>query len=162
MLEYLGRLFCRCDNPHRSQDMGGAEGGNYRGHRRLTQYGHSLTVVDNEGVDEQVPIIALNGSISSGIGPETSSMGNTAFHAGVAGPERGNGFTFKPRSASGRRRKYSGDGREMKVDYSRDWQALAEIVDRLFFWTFLLAIIAISLLLFHPLTKHTMYPERMY
>jgi hypothetical protein len=41
-----------------------------------------------------------------------------------------------------------------KPDYSKDWQAVAEVVDRLFFWSFLMTIIAISLVLFHPLTKN--------
>ena len=38
-----------------------------------------------------------------------------------------------------------------ELDYGKDWQKLAEVVDRMFFWIFLLAIIAMSLLLFHPL-----------
>ena len=38
-----------------------------------------------------------------------------------------------------------------ELDYGKDWQKLAEVVDRMFFWIFLLAIIAVSLLLFHPL-----------
>ena len=45
------------------------------------------------------------------------------------------------------------DDADTPPDYSKDWHALAEVVDRLFFWTFFLAIIAISILLFHPLTK---------
>jgi len=36
-------------------------------------------------------------------------------------------------------------------DYSKDWKRVAEIVDRLFFWLFLLAITLSTLVLFHPL-----------
>ena len=38
-------------------------------------------------------------------------------------------------------------------DFSKDWQRLAEVVDRIFFWLFLIAITVVSLLLFHPLAK---------
>jgi len=38
------------------------------------------------------------------------------------------------------------------VNYAKDWKRVAEIVDRLFFWLFLLAIILSTLALFHPLT----------
>jgi len=36
-------------------------------------------------------------------------------------------------------------------DYSKDWKRVAEIVDRLFFWLFLLAITVSTLVLLHPL-----------
>ena len=37
------------------------------------------------------------------------------------------------------------------TDYSKDWKRVAEIVDRLFFWLFLLAITLSTLVLLHPL-----------
>jgi len=39
----------------------------------------------------------------------------------------------------------------MVPDYSKDWKRVAEIVDRLFFWLFLLAITLSTLVLLHPL-----------
>ena len=39
-----------------------------------------------------------------------------------------------------------------QIDYSKDWQQVAEVCDRLFFWLFLLAIVISTLVLFHPLT----------
>ena len=44
-------------------------------------------------------------------------------------------------------------------DYSREWTRLAEVVDRLFFWAFLIAIMAVTILLFHPLTKEYLIPR---
>ena len=38
------------------------------------------------------------------------------------------------------------------IDFSREWQRIAEVFDRLFFWFFLLATIVTTLVLFHPLT----------
>ena len=42
---------------------------------------------------------------------------------------------------------------EQEMDYSKDWKKLADVVDRLFFWFFLLAIIVSTLILFQPLMK---------
>ena len=39
-----------------------------------------------------------------------------------------------------------------KKDYAKEWQCVAEVFDRLFFWLFLLAILISTLVLFHPLT----------
>jgi hypothetical protein len=45
------------------------------------------------------------------------------------------------------------DPKRMEEEWTRDWRHLAEVVDRLFFWLFLSAIVITTLLLFHPLTK---------
>ena len=45
----------------------------------------------------------------------------------------------------------SDDAEAPAADYAKDWQKVAEVVDRMFFWVFLIAIVAVSLLLFHPL-----------
>ncbi|KAK2175745.1 hypothetical protein NP493_711g03120 [Ridgeia piscesae] len=37
-------------------------------------------------------------------------------------------------------------------DYTREWQNIAEVFDRLFFWLFLIATVVTTLVLFHPLT----------
>ena len=39
------------------------------------------------------------------------------------------------------------------MDFAREWQRIAEVFDRLFFWFFLLATIVTTLVLFHPLTN---------
>ncbi|ELT93061.1 hypothetical protein CAPTEDRAFT_146658, partial [Capitella teleta] len=41
---------------------------------------------------------------------------------------------------------------ERAPDYTKDWKLVAEVLDRLFFWLFLLAILITTLILFHPLT----------
>lgn len=45
------------------------------------------------------------------------------------------------------------DPKRLEEEWARDWRHLAEVVDRLFFWIFLSAIVITTLLLFHPLTK---------
>jgi len=39
------------------------------------------------------------------------------------------------------------------ASWAKDWQRIAEIVDRLFFWAFLIGVVATTLLLFHPLAR---------
>lgn len=41
--------------------------------------------------------------------------------------------------------------KDAREDYSRDWRRVAEVFDRFFFWTFLLAIAISTTVLFHPL-----------
>ena len=50
-------------------------------------------------------------------------------------------------------RKDKADPKRLEEEWARDWRHLAEVVDRLFFWLFLSAIVITTLLLFHPLTK---------
>lgn len=39
-----------------------------------------------------------------------------------------------------------------ETDFGKDWRRVAEVLDRLFFWLFLLAILISTLVLFHPLS----------
>ncbi len=45
------------------------------------------------------------------------------------------------------------DPKKLEEEWGKEWRRLAEVVDRLFFWIFLSAIVITTLLLFHPLTK---------
>ena len=49
--------------------------------------------------------------------------------------------------------------RKEEEDYSKEWQKVAEVVDRVFFWVFLVAITIVSLLLFHPLAMEHVQPR---
>ena len=44
------------------------------------------------------------------------------------------------------------DRKEIEAKWGKEWSRLAEVVDRVFFWTFLIGIICTTLLLFYPLT----------
>ena len=115
----------------------------------------------DESDAEQVPIIALNGGLVNG------GAGD-----GIAGADESNtGFVYVRNNTPLKYRTHRSPVHhhnhenydqsytllENKPDYSKDWQKLAEVVDRLFFWIFLIAILAISLLLFHPLAKDSMH-----
>ena len=43
------------------------------------------------------------------------------------------------------------DKKKLEDSWAKDWQAIAKVFDRLFFWLFLLLIVATTLILFHPL-----------
>ena len=46
---------------------------------------------------------------------------------------------------------------EKEPDYAKDWKRMAEVLDRLFFWFFLFAIVISTLVLFHPVTKSLLH-----
>lgn len=160
VLEYMARLFCRCGATTASGSKCGRARGvagnvtsgsgqlsaSYHSQsslRRTPPYGTTINNRMREDPDEEVPIIALNGNITSA--QETSF----AFHNNRHRADIGGTSKSRPRSLISR----TVSEQKETVDFSKDWQQLAEVVDRLFFWSFLFAIIGISLLLFHPLTK---------
>ena len=49
--------------------------------------------------------------------------------------------------------------RRKEEDFSKEWTRLAEVVDRFFFCVFLIAMMIMSLLLFHPLVKDYTQPR---
>ena len=157
ILEYLAKLFCRCDEHQPQQQSSASNHVRKKKKRKTVHLHHANPMHNNTGTDddtdpEQVPIIALNGGINAPTpGVETTSF---VFLSSNHQQNHNNIRTSDNHITSDTEVAVDPD---FKVDYSKDWQRLAEIVDRMFFWTFLLAIIAISLLLFHPLTKDFIY-----
>lgn len=128
-LKILAKLFCVCSPLDFKQEKN-----NISHKRQLHRISSPIKALRDECdvTDEQVPIISLNGCASS-------SSANT---------EKETSFIYVRRPEA----KAEADTEE--EDYTKEWHALAEVVDRLFFWTFLITIIAISVLLFHPLTRN--------
>ena len=161
VLEYLAKLFCRCDDHtsiQREQDT--TPNHTRKKKRKVLHHSnpmHNSTrgIAETDDTDtEQVPIIALNGDGRVGFNNSGNTGMETTSFVLLSSQERNHNIHKAPHQHN---EVLLQDG-EKKPDYSKDWQRLAEIVDRLFFWAFLLAIIAISLLLFHPLTKEYIYP----
>ena len=100
-------------------------------------------IIGFDNIEEEVPIINMNGSLASNLIRETT------FNDITSRKDTDNGAISSVRGGRHSTLKCDNDD---TVDYSKDWHRLAEIMDRFFFWTFLLVILAISLLLFHPLT----------
>ena len=139
ILKYLSRVFCICtDDIDFDVPVVDKTGGRKRRTNVLQE------VLHVEETEEQMPIIALNGSINSGTGQETSFVFARQNH---------NQHELQEKSSATESNELSSCEAEQKPDYSKEWHKFAEVIDRLFFWTFLLAITAISLLLFHPLAK---------
>ena len=138
LLRYFARLFClgppSTESPKETEQMGAYT--NEMRMKRLSRISTSLTDLEPE---EHIPIIAINGTLSPGPqGPEHASNNNARYMRSCF-VRPGEEVVEEP-----------------PPDYAKDWHMLAEVVDRLFFWTFLLAIVAISILLFHPLSKTVM------
>ena len=152
VLKHLARLFCL--SPISQEDIDGRKTDRIKNHthpypsplsvgrkmRKTVSMGSAL----DDDTEEHVPIIAINGSVNAG--QETSFVHIRAPYARNNNASKG--YT-------------DGDkDEEDPPDYSKEWHKLAEVVDRLFFWTFLIAILAISILLFHPLTKEMLIREK--
>jgi hypothetical protein len=161
VLEYLAKLFCRCDDHSstHSSSSAGHDGQYHDPHgqytdphaarhkkRKVLHHANPLhhTELEPDADTEQVPIITMNGARGIHGNTETTSFVFLAAQEHNHNIHKNDYYVQEP---------------EKKPDYSKDWQRLAEILDRLFFWAFLLAIIAISLLLFHPLTKEYIQPS---
>ena len=174
VLVHLAKLFCMSIEKDRkntdkvtSSSTTSNKQSNYNRHQKRkkcatisNKYNRPLAMVDDD-MDE--PIIALNGSMSSnhGTGQETSFMQELinknhnyakqpeVFECVHAGNNEDIRFLPSPDIEENAEE-------DEEPDFSKDWHRLAEVVDRLFFWTFLIAIIAISILLFHPLGKEVL------
>lgn len=101
-------------------------------------YQRASSNVDGEG-DERTAIIELHTRNAVGLKNDVERLSQT----------RENAF-----SDLNQVHQNDTDSEENKPDdFSKDWKRVAEVMDRLFFWLFLLAILISTLVLFHPITS---------
>jgi hypothetical protein len=142
IFHFFSRLCCKCQEAQLMRDARSRDRETGRRKKHRSPFTNGLVV--DEHMDEQVPIITQNGTpnMETGVSaPPTPVPGRDDFYPNSSVRSR-----TRPKKPA---EQPAGE----KADYSKEWQVLAEVVDRVFFWCFLLAIIAISLLLCHPLTK---------
>ena len=152
VLVYLARLLCMCQ--FEAKVMAEEEDIQDKKNRyRVTP--NSL----GKAIGSQIGLLAsLNGTLGVKSSPATRPKNREPP------PERDKEHThvFMDKNQSNFRSRYTygADDRSNKCDpkrleeeWAREWRHLAEVVDRLFFWLFLSAIVITTLLLFHPLTK---------
>jgi hypothetical protein len=97
-----------------------------------------------KAIGNQIGLLAsLNGTL--GMGPEQEAQS----------PRLGDrhGTNYRSHYTFSDEHKREKDAKKKEEEYAKDWKHLAEVVDRMFFWLFLSAIVITTLLLFHPLTK---------
>ena len=117
-------------------------------------------------VEDNLATLGLREALGTQIGLLTSINGtaqaksNNQTNGGPLGQNKcrvsDRGFQKEVFSNSSKTRTGPNDAlvREMlEAEYSSDWCYVAEVVDRLFFWLFFVAITVTTLLLFQPLTK---------
>ena len=164
ILVYLARLMCMCSYDTKEDQQEEEE---RRNRYRVTP--NSL----GKAIGNQIGLLAnLNGTLSSpSNGPKGNNQGNRnskpktkskgASSSLVSGGLTAAAVAADKHSVNFRSQyTYNNDDKGQKHDpkkleeqWARDWRHLAEVVDRLFFWLFLSAIVITTLLLFHPLTK---------
>jgi hypothetical protein len=93
-------------------------------------------------------------SVDKNCTPSTSQCkdGETNNHKNDKSHPKISPSTTSPVHSHQPHKKGSMDGTTNAPDFSKEWQKVAEVFDRLFFWLFLLAILISTLVLFHPLT----------
>lgn len=159
VLVYLARLLCMCQYqpPSSSSAFDSDDEMDNNSKYRVTP--NSL----GQAIGSQIGILAsLNGTLGNGSPAQTNNRAkkSTATRSNSHGGGGNNVFVNPHGVHYSSGFSYADDAPREKVDvkrleeeWGREWRHLAEVVDRLFFWLFLSAIVITTLLLFHPLTK---------
>ena len=150
ILVYLARLLCMCAYESRQEKE---EAEKEKNKYRITPNNRGKAIGNQLGL-----LASLNGTL--GVSSSTTSSRDNY------GRPRDRGFSsagiFTDRHSMHYRSQYTygfddkkakDDPKKQEEEWGREWRRLAEVVDRLFFWIFLSAIVITTLLLFHPLTK---------
>ena len=159
ILVYLARLMCMCSYDTKDDQQEEQE---RRNRYRITP--NSL----GKAIGNQIGLLAnLNGNIGPQNGPSagpnrpskskdkprgTGLLSGGLTAAAATADRHSMNFRSQYTYNSENNGKYA-DTRRLEEGWAKDWRHLAEVVDRLFFWLFLSAIVITTLLLFHPLTK---------
>ena len=163
ILVYLARLMCMCSYDTKDDQQEEQE---RRNRYRVTP--NSL----GKAIGNQIGLLAnLNGTLSPSNGPSSGNQKTSKSRTKSRGGGGGGGLITSGLTAAAAaadrhsmnfRSQYTynndsnnknSDPKRLEEEWAKDWRHLAEVVDRLFFWLFLSAIVITTLLLFHPLTK---------
>ena len=146
VLVYLARLLCMCQYvPQRSDDE----------EREARMKKDKYRVTPNslgKAIGNQIGLLAnLNGSLGQ---PAPAGRGARPAAGARDRPVDQHGIQFRSHyTFQEDEQRPKKDLKKLEEVWAREWRHLAEVVDRLFFWMFLSAIVITTLLLFHPLTK---------
>lgn len=174
ILKYMARIFCKCyeDEEHDLVSAfamtRGMNPNNNKTRRNVQNNRGAKSPTTTNNKEEQMPIIMLNGLNSVNSEATFANLRNelrnsrdsTKLQKARELREELNDLEFNPNLEPRETAAKESETKDSKKpDYSRDWHRVAEVVDRFFFWTFLLMILAITVLLFHPLNKEYFFVE---
>ncbi|KAI0230878.1 Neuronal acetylcholine receptor subunit non-alpha-3 [Lamellibrachia satsuma] len=148
-LQYLSRLFCQ-----RQHKSAGAErrpsttSPDDRTRPRATVVRTNSPTSPDKHI---MPAARVYSTCDPGFKRSGQQDGAANGTVGSVGGLRESGYIVWERHRE--RRTRSASSVKTKPDYSADWHWLATVVDRLFFWSFLITLIGISMFLFHPLIR---------
>ncbi len=144
ILVYLARLLCMCS--YEAQVMAAKEE-DKKNKYRVTP--NSL----GKAIGNQIGLLAsLNGTL--GVSSSSTNSSRSAALGNRQNRQYQHSLPFRSQYTYGfDDKKDKVDTKKQEEEWAKEWRRLAEVVDRLFFWIFLSAIVITTLLLFHPLTK---------
>ena len=144
-LRYLSRLFCQRDPQCDAFAASHSAGAKSRPCATIIRT-HSSTSPDKP----LLPNVYAGGDTAAKRVQKEGEETNGGIPGAVRGPQLDGGYIVWERHRE-RRTMSASSSSHARPNYSADWHWLATVVDRLFFWSFLVTLIAISLYLFHPL-----------
>ena len=150
-LHYLSRLFCQRSAPSAAPGRRASVSTDDRARPRATVVRTNSPTSPDKPLLPAGRVYADGGFKRSGSGQVDGEV-NGNVGSVLAGP-RESGYIVWEKHRERRTTTSSVSSAKTKADYSADWHWLATVVDRLFFWSFLVTLIAISVFLFHPLVR---------
>ena len=141
VLVYLAKVMCMTSYGPKTFDDDEDEENKRDDKYRVTANSLGKSITDQIGI-----LTGLNGSNTNGKASATTASPSTS--KGLRFNTSKKTYSYAPTSD-----KEKEDPKKKEEEYAKEWRKVAEVVDRLFFWLFLIAIVVTTLLLFHPLTK---------
>ena len=134
MLHYVARLMCMCQFIPKEPDASDTEATEKKNKYRVTPNSLGTTVGNQLGL-----LASLNGT-----------LGMRDFSPRTKSSEKQHGENFRSHyTFAEENTKKNRDVKVKEEEWAKDWRHLAEVVDRMFFWLFLSAIVITTLLLFN-------------
>ena len=147
VLVYMARLLCMCSyDPAAAEASTNQASAQEEARKKDNKYRVNPNSL-GKAIGNQIGLLAsLNGTL--GVNNSRPNQQDRYYNQ-----HDRHAMHYRSQYTYGNEKKNSPDPKRLEEEWARDWRRVAEVVDRLFFWIFLSAIVITTLLLFHPLTK---------
>lgn len=152
VLCYIARLLCMCSYTSPMDEDEAVSKDSSKTDDKKNKYRITPNTL-SKAIGSQLGILTnLNGTLGSSPSSSSRSRDDKPLNFEKHSQKYNSQYTFSDEPAVTPKQEKK-DLKRLEELWAREWRRLAEVVDRLFFWIFLSAIVITTLLLFHPLTK---------
>lgn len=146
VLIWMARLLCMCSYDPGHAEAAASQALDSENKKKDNKYRVNPNSL-GKAIGNQIGLLAsLNGTL--GVNNSRSSSQDRYYSQ-----QDRHSAHYRSQYTYGNEKKSGPDPKRLEEEWAKDWRRVAEVVDRLFFWIFLSAIVITTLLLFHPLTK---------